>query len=112
MKKAPSDSEPGDDHPPRGEQHERLRDERQERQERHVERALPVRGERLLEDGVGGLVEALRAPLLLRERLDDVDAGDRLLGDDRDLGELLLDVAQHGLRDAAVAVRGRARSSA
>ena len=37
----------GDDHPTRGEQHERLRDERQEREERHVERALPVGGERL-----------------------------------------------------------------
>ena len=50
----------------------------------------------------------MRGPtLLLRERLDDVDARDRLLGDDRDLGEGLLDVAQDGLRNAAVAVGGQ-----
>ena len=42
--------------------------------------------------------------LLLRERLDDVDADDRLLRDGRDVRELLLHVAQDGVRDAAVAV--------
>ncbi len=104
MKNAPSVSEPDIDHPSRGEQHERLRDERHERQERHVQRPLPVRGQRLLEDRVGRLAEVLLAARLLRERLHDVDAGDRLLGDDGDLCELLLDLAQDGLRDPAVAV--------
>ncbi len=97
----------GDDHPTRGEQHERLSDERQEREQRHVERALPVGVDRPLEDGVRCGIEVRGPPLLLRERLDDVDARDRLLGDDRDLGEGLLDVAQDGLRNAAVAVGGQ-----
>ena len=97
----------GDDHPTRGEQHERLGDERQEREQRDVERSLPVGVDRPLEDGVRRGIEVRGPPLLLRERLDDVDARDRLLGDDRDLGEGLLDVAQDGLRDAAVAVGGQ-----
>ena len=105
-KNAPSESEPGDHHAAGDEQHERLRDERQERQQRDVEGALPVRRERLREDGVGRGGEPLRAALLLGERLDDVHAGDRLLRDRRDVRELLLDVAQHGVRDAAVAIRG------
>ena len=96
----------GDDHATGGEQHERLRDERQEREKRDVERALPVRGERLRRRRCRAASEALGAPLLLRERLDDVNAGDRLLRDDRDLRERLLDVAEHGLRDPAVAIRG------
>ena len=48
-----------------------------------------------------------KAPLdliLLGERLDDVDADDRLLRHGRDVGELLLHVAQDGVRDVAVAV--------
>ncbi len=44
---------------------------------------------------------------LLRERLHDVDADDVLLGDRRDVGELLLHVAQRRVRDVAVAVRER-----
>ena len=42
--------------------------------------------------------------LLLREGLDDVDADDVLLGDRRDVGHLLLDVAQHGMADGRIAV--------
>ena len=95
-----------DDHPAADEEHERLRDERQEREQRDEERPLPVRGERLREDGVGGITEALGAASLLRERLDDVHAGDRLLRDDRDLRERLLNVAEDGVRDAAVAEGG------
>ena len=41
---------------------------------------------------------------LLRERLHDVDADDVLLGDRGDVGHLLLHVAQHRVRDVAVAV--------
>ena len=48
----------------------------------------------------------LRTVSLLRERLDDVHAGDRLLRDDRDLRERLLNVAEDGMRDAAVAEGG------
>ena len=86
----------GDDHPTRGEEHERLGDERQEGQQRDVERSLSVGVDRPLEDGVRCGIEVRGPPLLLRERLDDVNARDRLLGDDRDLGEGLLDVAQTG----------------
>ena len=39
--------------------------------------------------------ELLELVLLLRERLDDVDADDVLLGDRGDVGHLLLDVAEH-----------------
>ena len=104
-KNAPMRQRSRDDHAPRDEQHGRLREQREERQERDVDRPLPIRVERPLEDRVGRPREALRAPLLLRERLHDVDADDALLGDRRHVGELLLDVAQDGLRDAAVAVR-------
>ncbi len=105
VKKAPSGKRARDHHPTCGEQHQCLRDEREEGQERHVERPLPIRGERPLEDGVGGFGEPLLASRLLRERLHDVDAGDRLLRDRRDVGEVLLHLPQHGLRHQAVAVR-------
>ena len=72
--------------------------------QRHVERALPVRAQRLLEDRLGARGELRPLLRLLRERLDDVDADDVLLGDGRDVGELLLDVAQRRVRDVAVAV--------
>ena len=51
--------------------------------------------------------ELLLLGRLLRERLDDVDADDVLLRDGRDVGELLLHVAQRRVRDVAVAVRDR-----
>ena len=89
---------------PRDEQHGGLREQRQEGEQRHVDRALPVRAHRRLEDRSGRALELRLAALLLRERLDDVDADDRLLRDRRDVAELLLDVAQHGVRDVAVAV--------
>ena len=46
----------------------------------------------------------------LRERLDDVDADDVLLGHRRHVGELLLHVPQRRVRDAAVAVREQTRN--
>ena len=95
---------PGDHHAAGDEQHQCLRHEREKRQQRHVDRALPVGGERLPEDAVGGRAEAARPRLLLRERLDHVHARYRLLGDRRDVGERLLDLPQHRLRHAAVAV--------
>ncbi len=42
---------------------------------------------------------------LLRERLHDVDADDVLLRDGRDVGELLLHVAERRMGDVAVAIR-------
>ena len=104
-KNAPSEREPEMTMPPGREQDERLRDEREEREQRDVDRALAVRRERPGEHGVGRCGEVLRAPVLLRERLHDVHAGDRLLRDDGHLRERLLDVAQDGMRHAAVAVR-------
>ena len=56
---------PVHDHPPGDEQDGGLRDEREEREERHVERALPIRGEGSLEDGVGSLGEPLASALFL-----------------------------------------------
>ena len=98
---------PGHDHPTCREQHECLRDEREEGEQRHVQRSLPIRGERPLEDRVRCVAEVLCAPRLLRERFHDVDAGDRLLCDRRDLREVLLHLPQDGLRHLAVAVRDR-----
>ena len=48
----------GDHHAAGDEQHERLRHEREERQQRHVDRSLPVRRQRLSEDGVRRVREA------------------------------------------------------
>ena len=56
------------------------------------------------EERLRAALELVLLGLLLRERLDDVDADDVLLGDRRDVGHLLLDVAQHRMRDVAVAV--------
>ena len=92
------------DHARPGEQDGRLRDERHERDERHVERALPVRLERPPEHGLGAEAELLLLGRLLRERLHDVDADDVLLGDRRDVGEPLLHVAERRMRHVAVAV--------
>ena len=95
------------DHPAGGEEDGALREQRQEREQRHVERALPERADGLLEDGAGRALELRLAAILLRERLDDVDADDRLLGHGRDVAELLLHLAQDGVRDVAVAVGDR-----
>ena len=66
-------------------------------EKRDVQRSLPVGVDRPLEDGIRCGIEVRGPPLLLRERLDDVNARDRLLRDDRHLGEGLLDVAKDGL---------------
>ena len=87
----------------RREQHAGQREHRQEGEQRYVERALRVCAHRGLEDVVGRLPEPPLGLLLLGERLDDVNADDRLLGDGRDLAELLLDLPQRGVRDVAVA---------
>ena len=96
-----------DDHPARGEENGALREQRQEGEQRHVERALAERAHGLLEDGAGGALELRLAAILLRERLDDVDADDRLLGHGRDVAQLLLHLAQDRVRDVAVAVGDR-----
>ena len=96
-----------DDHAAAHEDHRRLRDEREEREHRHVERALPVRVHAPMEDAVRAVDELLLLVRLLRERLDDVDADDVLLGDRRHVGHLLLHVAEHRVRDARVAVGER-----
>ncbi len=93
-----------DHHPAADEDHRRLGEQRQEREQRDVERALPVRRDALAEDGLGGSLELRLLGLLLRERLDDVDAHDVLLGHGRDVRHLLLDVAQQRVRDVRVAV--------
>ena len=95
------------DHAPADEQDRRLREQRQEAEHRDVERALPVRLDAQREDLLGAPLELLLLGLLLRERLDDVDADDVLLGDGRDVGHLLLHVAQQRMRDVAVAVGDR-----
>ena len=86
-------------------EHRRLREQRDERDQRHVEGALPVREDALSEDRLRPHLELRLLRRLLRERLDDVDADDVLLGDGGDVGHLLLDVAQDRVRDVAVAVR-------
>ena len=93
------------DHPAALEQDARLHDQRQEREQRHVEGALLVRVDAALEDPLRPARELVELVLLLGERLDDVDADDVLLGDRRDVGHLLLDVAEHGVGDTRVAVR-------
>src|SRR5437763_524760 len=75
------------------EQHGSLCDERHPRDDRHVERPLAIRADRLPEDLLGPRLELPLLLWLLRERLDDVDADDVLLGDRRDVGELLLHLA-------------------
>jgi len=93
------------DHARAGKQYRSLREQRNEGDQRHIERALPVRLERSREHRLGADAELLLLRGLLRECLDDVDADDVLLGDGRDVGEPLLDVAERRVRHMAVAVR-------
>ncbi len=95
------------DHPRADEQHGGLREQGQERQERHVGRPLPVGADRPREERLVPGGELLLLRRLLRERLDHVDADDVLLDDRRNVGELLLHVPQRRMRDMAVAVRDR-----
>ena len=90
MKNSPSASDAADDHASADEQHRRLREQRQEREHRHVDRALPVRRHRAGGTRVSERVARTRLALalLLRERLDDVDADDVLLGDGGDVGRV------------------------
>ncbi len=88
-------------------QDRRLRQERQEAQERDVERALPVRLHAASEDLLRAVLELPELGLLLGERLDDVNPDDVLLGDRRDVRHLLLHVAEQRMRHVAVAVRHR-----
>ena len=92
------------DHPPADEQHRPLREQGQEREQWHIERTLAVGRDALPEDRLRPVLELLLLGLLLRERLDDVDADDVLLGDGRHVGELLLHVSQGRVCDVAVAV--------
>jgi hypothetical protein len=92
------------DHAAADEQDAGLREERQEGHERHVEGALPVRADALLEHRFRPPLELRLLGRLLRERLHDVDADDALLGDGRHVGHPLLDVAQERVRDVAVPV--------
>ena len=94
-------------HPRTDEQHRRLREQRHDRDQRDVRRALPVRPQRLLEHELRAVAELLLLGRLLRERLDDVDADDVLLRHRRDVGEALLHVAQRRMCDVAVAVGER-----
>jgi hypothetical protein len=95
----------GGDHPAALEQDARLHDQRQEREQRHIESALLVRVDAALEDPLGAVRELVELVLLLGERLDDVDADDVLLRDGRDVGHLLLDIAQHRMGDPGVPIR-------
>ena len=93
------------DHVAADEQDRRLREQRQEAEERDVE--APAAGSRFTLSTKTSSDLALELRLLgrfLRERLDDVDADDVLLGDGRDVGHLLLHVAEQRMRDVAVAV--------
>jgi hypothetical protein len=65
---------------------------------------LPVGCQRLPEDGFGAGVELGLLGRLLGKRLDDVDADDVLLGDCRDVRQLLLHLPQCRMGDAAVPV--------
>ena len=81
--------------------------------QRDVDRALAVRAHASARRRASERALELRLlGRLLRERLDDVDADDVLLGDRRDVGELLLHVAQRRVRDVAVAVGERRRAPA
>ena len=82
-----------------------LREERQEAEHRHVERALAVRLDAEREHLLGAPLELQLLGRLLRERLHDVDADDVLLRHGRDVGHLLLHVAEQRMRHMAVAIR-------
>ena len=98
---------PARHHPGSDQEHGGLRQHGHPRDERHVQGSLTVGAQRLLEHRLGAHAELGRFLWLLRERLDDVDADDVLLGDRGDVGELLLDVAQRRVCDVAVAVGDR-----
>ena len=93
------------DHAPADEQDACLHDQRQEREQRNVERPLLVRVDAAGKDPLRAVGELVQLVPLLRERLDDVDADDVLLGDGGDVRHLLLHVAKHRVSDARVAVR-------
>ena len=93
-----------DHHSPGHEKNGSLGDEWEKAEQRHVERALTVCRERVLEDRVGRARELLSPTLLLRERLDHVHPDDALLRHRRDICELRLHIAKHRMRDAAVAL--------
>ena len=101
----PEVERPVRDHPAADEEDARLHDQRQEREQGHVERALLVRVDAAVEDPLGAVGELVELVPLLRERLDDVDADDVLLGDGGDVRHLLLHVSQDRMGDARVAVR-------
>ena len=94
-------------HPGTDQQHRGLRQHRHPRDERDVERPLPVRPHRLTEHLLRARVELGRFLRLLRERLDHVDADDVLLGHRRDVRQLLLHVAERRVGDVAVTVGKR-----
>jgi hypothetical protein len=78
---------------------------RQEADERRVEGAQAGGHHRLLEDTLGGAVEAAQLTVLLGERLDHPHAADVLLGLSRQLGDALLDLLAGGPVAAPVAER-------
>ena len=103
--KPPERELPVDHEQAAGEDDHREGELRQEVEQRAVAR-LDARGVELaLEHPLGALGEARGLGVLLREGLDDAHADDRLLGLRRDVGDALLDVAQHGMRAARVARR-------
>jgi hypothetical protein len=96
-----------EDHPAADEEDRRLREQRHEAEDRHVERPLAVGEDALCEDRVGAPLELLLLLAFLGERLDHVHADDVFLGDRRHVRHLLLDVAQHRMRDLRVAIGER-----
>ena len=80
---------------------------RQKPDQRREEGLQPGRVDALVEDPADGAPEALELVLLARERLDDADPGDVLLGLRGQLGDPLLDLLQGGPRDPVVARGGR-----
>ena len=93
------------DHVPADVEDRCLREQRQEAEQRDVERALSVRLDAECEHLFRAPLELRLLARLLCEGLDDMDADDVLLGDRRDVGHLLLHVTQQGMRHVAVAVR-------
>ena len=90
------------DHPPTADhEHGCLSQEWKGREDRAVERPVACRARRLLEERLDPASEFSRDAILLCERLDDVDADDRLLGARCDRAEALLNLAQDGVRRPA-----------
>ena len=92
------------DHARADEQNRGLREHRHPRDQRDVGSTLPVCAHRLVEHRLRARAELLFLLGFLRERLDDVDADDVLLGDRGDVRQLLLNVAQCRVRDVAVPI--------